>query len=134
MMQEFFDNAESMRFWNVPVGSDAEEWFAGKRVYDNDRGFLAVQISGHRAGIEFGTLPAHRNDGVATRLVKHVSDLLLKEDAIRRVWAVVDCENEPSRRVMIKAGFTLEGICKKYLVAPNIGPEPRDVYFFARVK
>jgi len=48
--------------------------------------------------------------------------------------AVCDVENIASARVMEKAGLSREGVLRRWLVHPNLGPEPRDCYGYARVR
>jgi RimJ/RimL family protein N-acetyltransferase len=35
---------------------------------------------------------------------------------------------------MEKAGFAFEGVLRRWLVFPNLGPEPRDCRMYARVR
>jgi [ribosomal protein S5]-alanine N-acetyltransferase len=36
--------------------------------------------------------------------------------------------------VLEKTGLTLEGILRRYLVFPNLGDAPRDVFCYAKVR
>jgi RimJ/RimL family protein N-acetyltransferase len=56
------------------------------------------------------------------------------EPEIFRAWAFCDVDNPASARVMEKAGMTREGILRRWHVAPNLGPEPRDCIVCARAK
>jgi RimJ/RimL family protein N-acetyltransferase len=47
---------------------------------------------------------------------------------------VCDVDNIASARVMEKAGLTLEGRLRRWLVHPNISDEPRDCLGYARVR
>ena len=45
----------------------------------------------------------------------------MNEPAIWRVQAFCDVENRASARVLEKAGLTLEGTLRRYMVLPNLG-------------
>ena len=51
-----------------------------------------------------------------------------------RIQAYCDTENNASARVLEKAGLKLEGTLRRYLVLPNLGPDPRDVFMYAKVR
>jgi ribosomal-protein-alanine N-acetyltransferase len=53
---------------------------------------------------------------------------------VYRVWATVDLENRASQRVLEKVGMTREGVLRRWLVAPTLGPVPRDVWCYARIR
>jgi len=53
---------------------------------------------------------------------------------VYRVWAVCDTANLASARVLEKVGMTREGILKRWSVHPNVSPEPRDCFVYARVR
>jgi RimJ/RimL family protein N-acetyltransferase len=55
----------------------------------------------------------------------------LRQDGVWRVGAACDVENPASARVMEKAGLAREGVLRRWLVAPNLGPEPRDRFSYA---
>ena len=51
-----------------------------------------------------------------------------------RIQAYCDTENNASARVLEKAGLKLEGTLRRYLVLPNLGTDPRDVFMYAKVR
>ncbi|MCG2592746.1 GNAT family N-acetyltransferase [Ramlibacter sp. XY19] len=51
-----------------------------------------------------------------------------------RVHAACDVENRPSQRALEKAGFMREGRLERFTVHPNISPEPRACYMYARCR
>jgi ribosomal-protein-alanine N-acetyltransferase len=63
-----------------------------------------------------------------------MTNWLLKQPDIYRVFATCDVENPASARVMEKVGMQCEGILRKYIVHPNISNGPRDSYMYAIVK
>ncbi len=72
--------------------------------------------------------------GLMTEALAAVADWAMRQDAIWRIGAVCDVENLASARVMEKAGLEREGILRRWLGHPNIGPEPRDCFSYARVR
>lgn len=72
--------------------------------------------------------------GYAAEALRFLVDWTLTEPGLRRAWAYCAAENVSSTRVMEKAGLVREGVLRKWQVFPNLGPEPRDCVFYARVK
>jgi [ribosomal protein S5]-alanine N-acetyltransferase len=60
--------------------------------------------------------------------------LWLAAPSVWRVQAYCDPENGASARVLEKAGLVREGLLRRYIVTPNLGDEPRDVYVYALVR
>ncbi len=51
-----------------------------------------------------------------------------------RLYALCHVENLPSRRVLEKGGFLLEGILRRHTEFPNLHPhEPCDVFCYSRI-
>ena len=69
--------------------------------------------------------------GLMTEALAGAAEWAMAEPDIWRIGAVCDTENLASARVMEKAGFVREGILRRWLVHPNLGPEPRDCYSYA---
>ncbi|MCW3475318.1 GNAT family N-acetyltransferase [Limobrevibacterium gyesilva] len=53
---------------------------------------------------------------------------------IWRMWAFCDVANVASARTMEKAGLRFEGVLRRWIVHPNLGPEPRDCRAYAWVR
>jgi len=81
-------------------------------------GWAAHYVSAPNFGwIEIGytIIPSERDKGYGTEAVQILTDYLFLIRDIVRVQAVVDTENESSRRVLEKTGFKREGILRKAL-------------------
>jgi [ribosomal protein S5]-alanine N-acetyltransferase len=69
-------------------------------------------------------------------LMSEALDMLIAAlDADRdvyRVWATCHVDNERSVRLLLRAGFQLEGRLIRHAVYPNLGPEPRDSLLYAK--
>ncbi|MGH6943752.1 MAG: GNAT family N-acetyltransferase, partial [Geminicoccaceae bacterium] len=72
--------------------------------------------------------------GYMTEAVRALIRAALADPWIFRVWAFCDVENLASARVMEKAGMSFEGRLRRWTVHPNVGPEPRDVLCYAKVR
>jgi RimJ/RimL family protein N-acetyltransferase len=69
--------------------------------------------------------------GLMTEALTAAARWAISEPGIWRIGAVCDTENLASARVMEKAGLAREGILRRWLVHPNISPEPRDCFSYA---
>ena len=69
-----------------------------------------------------------RGRGVATRALRLVSRWALEGEALARLQLTAEPENVASLRVAGKAGFTREGLLRRYL---DIGGERRDAFMFS---
>jgi RimJ/RimL family protein N-acetyltransferase len=65
-----------------------------------------------------------------------VLDMLLTaleaDRGVYRVWATIHVDNDRSARVLLKAGFVLEGRLARHAVYPTTGPEPQDSLLYAK--
>jgi RimJ/RimL family protein N-acetyltransferase len=69
--------------------------------------------------------------GLMTEALAEVARWAMAEPDIWRIGAVCDTDNLASARVMDKAGLRREGVLRRWLVHPNLGPEPRDCFSYA---
>ena len=97
-------------------------------------GMLELRIDGFRADFGYVLARDYWGNGYATEISKAVIAWALQQAHIFRVWATCDVENLASARVLEKAGMHREGILRRYILHPNISPEPRDSYCYAVVK
>jgi RimJ/RimL family protein N-acetyltransferase len=97
-------------------------------------GMIDFRLAACRA--EVGYVLAHRywGRGLMTEAAGAVVEWLIAQPEIHRVWATVDLENVASQRVLEKVGMVREGVLRRWLAAPNLGPVPRDVWSFSRIK
>jgi len=97
-------------------------------------GSIGVFIDEPKAMFGYVLGPAHWGFGYAAEALKFLVDWTIAQPRLRRAWAYCAAENSPSARVMEKAGLEREGVLRRWQVFPNLGPEPRDCVFYARVK
>lgn len=69
--------------------------------------------------------------GLMTEALTAATRWAMSRDDVWRIGAVCDVDNPASARVMEKAGFAREGILRRWLVHPNLGPAPRDCFSYA---
>lgn len=101
---------------------------------DSAIGMIAMHPEGFKVGIGYVLARPCWNNGYTTEAALAVTNWLLKQPDIYRIFATCDLENSASARVMEKVGMQCEGILRRYIVHPNISPEPRDSYMYAIVK
>ncbi|XP_009598312.1 uncharacterized protein [Nicotiana tomentosiformis] len=98
-----------------PVGSISVSPFHGT---DRCRGELGYVLASKYWG-----------KGIATKAVKMAAASIFVEwPHLERLEAVVDVDNPGSQRVLEKAGFTKEGVLKKYYLLKG---KPKDIVMFS---
>jgi RimJ/RimL family protein N-acetyltransferase len=109
-------------------------WALTRTGQDHVIGMLGCGVHGHHA--EFGYVLGRRHwgQGLMVEAVAAVVDWLVAQPAIYRVWAVCDSTHLASARVLEKAGLEREGILRRFMILPNISPEPRDCTCYSRVR
>ncbi len=88
----------------------------------------------HRLDCGYVLARPHWRRGLMSEALSEVASWAMRQDEIWRLGAVCDVENPASARVMEKAGLEREGLLRRWLVHPNIGPEPRDCFSYALVR
>ena len=120
-----------------------EEWSCGTgfpyviEIADADTGPVGVihaHKKAHQMGIGYVIARPYWGQGYTTEALTALVDWSLGQPQIWRASAFCDAEHGASARVMEKAGMTFEGVLRRYLVFPNISPEPRDCRVYAKVR
>ena len=101
---------------------------------DRAIGMIGCRVRELAADIGYVLSRKYWSRGYATEATKAMVDWASGLEFIYRVWAVCDVENKASARVLEKVGMQREGILGRYIVHPNISPEPRDCYVYAWVR
>jgi ribosomal-protein-alanine N-acetyltransferase len=101
---------------------------------DDVIGMIAMHPDDIKVSIGYVLAHSHWSRGYITEAALAVTNWLLKQPDIYRVFATCDIENFASARVMEKVGMQREGILRRYMTHPNISEEPRDGYIYAIVK
>ncbi|MEW6242247.1 MAG: GNAT family N-acetyltransferase [Chloroflexota bacterium] len=101
---------------------------------DRPIGMLAIHPDGFKPSLGYVLARPHWGKGYMTEAVRAVTDWLLRQPDIYRVFATCDVDNPASAKVMEKAGMKYEGLLRRYMVHPNISAEPRDCLMYAITK
>lgn len=67
----------------------------------------------HTAELGYFIAPAYWGRGIAAHAVQEICDEFLDGDNISRIWARPMSENDASRKVLEKSGFSREGTARK---------------------
>ncbi|MCB1124173.1 MAG: GNAT family N-acetyltransferase, partial [Verrucomicrobiae bacterium] len=97
-------------------------------------GSFSIRMEGFRAEIGYLVAKPYWGKGYMTEVMQHWVDWALEQPGLFRVGALCDVDNPASARVMEKVGMEREGILRRYSVHPNLGPEPRDVFCYAKTR
>jgi ribosomal-protein-alanine N-acetyltransferase len=97
-------------------------------------GMIALHPDDFMVGLGYVLARSFWGKGYMTEAVRKMTNWLLEQPDMYRVFAVCDVENPASARVMEKAGLTREGTLRRYSIHPNISSEPRDSYIYSIVK
>jgi RimJ/RimL family protein N-acetyltransferase len=70
--------------------------------------------------------------GIMSEAVSVLLQQLQQDSSVFRASAACHVDNVGSARVLERCGLALEGRLVRYLVFPNLGPEPQDCLLYAR--
>lgn len=78
-----------------------------------------IDIPNHRAEIGYWLAKEARNKGIGTAAAELITEYGLITMGFRRIEALVNDQNEASKRLLLKAGYEFEGVMKQYLTRPD---------------
>jgi len=129
---------DTLEFLRRIVSDNAEGRSMSFLIFSRESGELLGSVGGaiekHR--MQFGYCLARDawGKGFATEAARAFLAAAFELPSLWRVQAFCDLENAASARVLEKAGLEREGILRRYMVMPNLGDEPRDLYCYAKVR
>jgi ribosomal-protein-alanine N-acetyltransferase len=94
-------------------------------------GMLDARPWQHTVDLGYVLAPRYWGQGLMPEAVRSLTEWALTQEHFFRVQAFCDVENQASQRTLEKAGFVQEGRHERYVVHPNLGPEPRACYMYA---
>ena len=117
-------------------------WEAGDRLpyvitenTSNDAiGMIEARMLGTAVDIGYVLARRHWGKGFMPEAIAALAGAALACAGIYRVHAACDTENVPSQRALEKSGFLREGRLERYTVHPNISPEPRACFMYAKCR
>lgn len=105
-----------------------------ERGSDTPIGSIGIFIEEPKAMFGYVLSRVYWGRGYAAEALSSLVEWTSTQPRLRRAWAYCAVENPSSARVMEKAGLEREGVLRRWQVFPNLGPEPRDCVFYAKVK
>ena len=75
----------------------------------------SIDIPNHRAEIGYWMAKEARGKGIGTRAGSMITEYGLMTMGFNRIDGIVDVRNEPSKQLLLNAGYEFEGIMKKYV-------------------
>ena len=113
---------------------DEFSWAIIRPPEDRVIGMIACRVREHAADIGYVLSRNLWGAGYMTEAAKAVVEWAINLSSVYRVWAVCDCENKASARVLEKVGMQREGILRRYIVHPNVSAEPRDCSVYSKIR
>jgi len=109
-------------------------WVLTERRGGPPMGMIELRSEGTSADIGYVLARAQWGRGFMTEALKAVLDWTLGQEGVWRVGILCDVDNVASARVMEKAGLQREGLLRRRLMHPNVSPEPRDAWLYAKTQ
>jgi RimJ/RimL family protein N-acetyltransferase len=97
-------------------------------------GMLEARLHPFKIDLGYVLTPSAWGRGYMPEAISALTTLALECKDIFRVQAFCDTENLPSRRALEKAGFSREGRHERFFVHPNVSPDPRACYMYAKCR
>jgi RimJ/RimL family protein N-acetyltransferase len=101
-----------------------------------DRPIGSIELRPEPMRVAFGYVLAREcwGRGLMAEALTFGVNWALAQPEVFRAFAFCDVDNPGSARVMAKAGMAREGLLRRWHVCPNLGPEPRDCWLYAKVR
>lgn len=96
-------------------------------------GMLEARPKGFTLDLGYVLAVAHWGKGYMPEAVAALTEVA-HEVGYYRVQAFCDVENRASQRTLEKAGFSREGRLERYMVHPNLSPEPRACFMYSKCR
>ena len=129
---------DTLKFLRRIVSDNTEGRSFGFLFFARDSGELLGSvggaIDGHRMQFGYCLARDEWGKGFATEAARAFISAVRGLPSIWRIQAYCDVKNAASSRVLEKVGLKLEGTLRCFLVMPNLGEKPRDVFLFAKVR
>ncbi len=97
-------------------------------------GMLEARPKGHVVDLGYVLAPGFWGRGYMPEALSTLTSLALDRSGFFRVQAFCDVDNVPSQRTLEKSGFSREGRHERFIVHPNLSPEPRPCFMYARCR
>lgn len=94
-------------------------------------GFVSLNEDDKRGEIGYWLSRDAMGRGIMTRAVGVLEQYGFDALGLNRIEIRVDTENQPSQAVAMRAGYTREGVLRKFMMLHGV---PRDIVVFAKTK
>jgi ribosomal-protein-alanine N-acetyltransferase len=115
-------------------GDRSQPFIITLRDSDVAIGMIEARALGTTIDIGYVLAKPHWGAGLMPEAIAALAGSALDSPAIFRVQATCDTDNIGSQRALEKSGFTREGRLERHAVHPNISPEPRACFMYARCR
>lgn len=95
-------------------------------------GMLDARSTEHGLNIGYVLARQHWGHGYMSEAIQSFTEIAFLQPTLFRIEATCDVENHQSARVLEKSNFVREGRLARHTVHPNLSPEPRDCWIYAR--
>ncbi|MEO8444300.1 MAG: GNAT family N-acetyltransferase [Gammaproteobacteria bacterium] len=97
-------------------------------------GMIEARVLGTTIDIGYVLARSRWGSGLMPEAIRVLTDACLARAEVFRVQAMCDMENAASARALEKSGFLREGRLERYGIHPNVSPEPRACFMYARTR
>lgn len=97
-------------------------------------GMLEARLQPHTIDIGYVLQRKHWGIGLMPEAIRAFTGVALSLPEYFRVQATCDVENIASARTLEKSGFAREGRLERHSILPNLSPEPRASFMYARCR
>ena len=115
-------------------GDTRRPYVIAERPASNAIGMIEARLHLSRVDLGYVLARQHWGKGLMAEAISALANAALALPTIFRVQAFCDIENSQSQRTLEKAGFMREGTLHRWVVHPNVAPEPRDCYMYASIR
>lgn len=115
------------------IGDDERTWAITLKHSDDVIGLTSCRRPvGHSVEIGYCLGRKWWGKGFMPEALGLLMTALEADRGVYRVWGTTHVDNERSARVLLKAGFVMEGRMARHAVYPTLGPEPQDSLLYAK--
>ena|SRR5436190_9869951 len=97
-------------------------------------GMIEARVQGSTVDVGYVLARSHWGKGLMAEAIAALAKASLAVPRFFRIQAFCDVENSQSQRALEKAGLRREGRLERWVVHPNVSPEPRACFMYALVK
>jgi len=97
-------------------------------------GMLEARVYGSTVDVGYVLARSHWGRGLMPETIRALANESLSCPRLFRVQATRDVENVASWRALEKAGFVREDRLERHTVHPNLSPEPRACFMYAKCR